>query len=153
MKIIRILKEFKNYFFLKKTIQKNKTTEKWKKLNLREGYLGIIWTVVNLPPEVYESEEQYYQMYVIEQLKPVNEYLESLNLQEIVTLSVENKCDPENGVYAFGVRYIPLFREFTLWWMFKWSILLLVTWWLQAKFDVFSYLTHGLNWLINIIKP
>jgi hypothetical protein len=80
MKIFRVIKEINNYYFLRKTIRKNKDTDAWKKHNLRVGFFGILYTVINLPPEVYESEEQYYQLFVIEQLKPINEYLASLNL-------------------------------------------------------------------------
>ena len=153
MKIFNIFREINNYFFIKKTIRKNKNTDAWKKHNLRVGYFGIIYTVINLPPEVYESEEQYYQLYVIEQLKPINEYLAALNMQEVVTLRIENKCDKENGVFAFGVKYYPLFRDLTLWWIIKWTTLSFVAWWAIAKFDLFEKAKNGAEWIFNLIRP
>jgi len=150
MKLFRIIKEINNYFFIKKTIRKNKNSETWKKHNLRVGYFGIIYSVINLPPEVFESEEQYYQLYVIEQLKPINEYLASLNLQEIITLAIENKCNKELGEYAFGVRYIPLFRDLSLGWIVKWLLIILIGWWAIAKFDLFDKASLLFHWIKTI---
>ena len=147
MKLFRILKEINNYFFIKKTIRKNKNSDTWKKHNLREGYFGIIYSLINLPPEVFESEEQYYQLYVIEQLKPINEYLASLNLQEVVTLKIDNKCNKELGEYAFGVKYIPLFRDLSLGWCVKWLSIILGSWWAIARFDLFDKLVLGFHWI------
>lgn len=152
MKIFRVLKELNNMFFIKRTIRKNKDTDAWKKHNLRIGWFGILYTVVNLPPEVYESEEQYYQLYVIEQLKPVNEYLASLNLQEVVTLSVENKCIKELGVYAFGIKYVPLFRDFSIGWLIKWNIIIFGGWYVIAKFELVSKAHQLLDWALSLIK-
>jgi hypothetical protein len=153
MKIFNILKEINNFFFIKKIIRKNKNSEAWKKHNLREGYLGIIYTVINLPPEVFESEEQYYQLYVIEQLKPINEYLASLNLQEVVTLRLENKCNKELGEFAFGVKYIPLFRDFSLWWLIKWSGIITLSWWIIARFDLIDKAKIFFSWVYSFIHP
>ncbi len=153
MKLFRILKEISNYFFIKKTIKKNKNTEDWKTKNLRVGYFGIMYTVINLPPEVYESEKQYYQLYVIEQLKPINEYLAALNLQEVVTVKIDDQCNPEAGVYAFGVKYIPLFRELSLSWVIKWTVIFLLLWWAESKFDLIHKIGMGFSWLYNFIHP
>lgn len=151
MKLFRILKEINNYFFVKKIIRKNKDSDSWKKHNLRVGYFGIIYSMINLPPEVFESEEQYYQLYVIEQLKPINEYLASLNLQEVVTLYVENRCNKELGIYAFGVKYIPLFRDLSFGWLLKWISIILISWWAIAKFDLIDKAVLGINWLKTLI--
>lgn len=153
MKLLRIFKEINNYFFIKKTIRKNKNSDAWKKHNLQVGYFGIIYTVINLPPEVYESEPQYYQLYVIEQLKPINEYLASLNMQEVVTLKIDDKCNKDAGVFAFGVKYIPLFRDFSLGWMIRWAVILLLLWWAESKFELIDKLMHALNWVYALIKP
>ena len=152
MKIFRVLKELNNLFFIKRTIRKNKDTDAWKKHNLRIGWFGILYTVVNLPPEVYESEEQYYQLYVIEQLKPVNEYLASLNLQEVVTLSVENKCIKELGIYAFGIKYVPLFRDFSIGWLVKWNIIIFGGWYVIAKFELVNKAHQLFDWALSLIK-
>jgi len=151
MKLFRVIKELNNLFFIKRTIRKNKNTEEWKKHNLRVGYFGIIYTVINLPPEVYESEAQYYQLYVIEQLKPINEYLATLNLQEVVTMGLENKCDKEAGVFAFGIRYVPLFRDFSITWLLKWICIILITIWAIHRFDLYEKIVFGFNWIVSLI--
>lgn len=151
MKLFDVIKEINNYFFLRKTIKKNRDTPEWKKHNLKDGYFGIIYTLVNLPPEVFEGEEQYYQMYVIEQIKPINEYLAFLNLQEIVSVRVENKCDKEQGIYAFGVIYSPFFREFSFGWLFKWTAILGITSWLFLKFDLIVQILKFCTWIYSMI--
>lgn len=151
MKIFRILKEINNYFFIKKTIKKNKNTDAWKKHNLRIGYFNIIYSVINLPPEVFESEEQYYQLYVIEQLKPINEYLASLNMQEVVTLRIENKCNKDIGQYAFGIRYIPLFRDLSAGWILKWITIIGLSWWAISKFQLIDKLEHLFGWIKTLL--
>jgi len=151
MKIFRIFKEVNNYFFIKKTIRKNKDTAEWKKHNLRVGYFGIIYTVINLPPEVFESEEQYYQLYVIEQLKPINEYLATLNLQEVITLKMDNQVDKILGIYAFGIKYIPLFRELTIGWIVKWTVFTGLSSWLILKFDLIDKLLNLLTWIKTLL--
>ena len=153
MKIFRILKEISNFFFIRRTIRKNKNTDSWKKHNLKVGYFGIMYTVVNLPPEVYESEEQYFQLYVIEQLKPINEYLASLNLQEVVTLRIDNKCDKDLGIFAFGIKYVPLFRDLSFGWIIKWMMIIILLCWAESKFDLLNYIKIGFTWVSNLLQP
>lgn len=138
MRIFRIYKELKNYFFLKKIIRLNNNTADWNKHKLYKGWFGVIYTVVNLPPEVIESEEQYYRVYVIEQMIPINEYFTSLNIHEIVSPRVKDLIDREKGVYAYGIKFEPLFRDFTKWWVISrvGTISLLV--WLQCKYSIFN---------------
>jgi len=138
MRIREIIREIGNYYYIKGVIRKNRDTPEWKKHNLSVGYFGIIYTVINLPPEVFEAEEQYYSVYVMEKMMPINNYLAGLNLQEVITPRVENISNKETGVYAFGVKYIPLFRELTLRYVLTriGTIGLLV--WVQMRFGVFS---------------
>lgn len=138
MRILRIYKELRNYFFLKKVIRLNYNSADWNKQKLHKGWFGVIYTVINLPPEVIESEEQYYQVYAVEQLMPINEYFTSLNINEIVTPRVKNLVDKEKGIYAYGIKFMPLFRDLTAWWVISrlGSIGLLV--WLQYKYNIFN---------------
>ena len=48
----RAIIDIRNYIFLRKTIKKNIETVEWKKYNLRHDWIGRIYTVVNLTPEV-----------------------------------------------------------------------------------------------------
>lgn len=137
-RITRIIREIRNYYFIKRVIRKNKRTEKWRKFNLRNNWFGTIGTVINLPPEVFSGEEIYYQVYVIEQMKPINEYLESLNLQEIVTPNIESLVDKEEGIYAFLITYKPLFRDFTWGWVISRSLVAGFLFWLNSRYGIFA---------------
>lgn len=148
MKIIRILKEVNNYFFLWKTIRKARKQEKWNQHKLRNGYLGTIYTVINLPIEVYESEEIYYKTYVLEQMAPINDYLASLNLQEIITPEIKDLSQPEQGVFAYLIKYKPLFRDLVWTWLLKWLFISSIIWWIQYRFKL---LTKTYNILEDVI--
>jgi hypothetical protein len=140
MRLIEILREIRNYIYLRGVIRRNKNTPEWTKLNLRLGWFGVIYTVVNLPPEVFEGEEVYYQVFIIEKMKPINDYLASLNLQEIISPQVVSKVKKDEGEFAYLVKYLPLFRELTLGWVFQWTSIVAFVSWIQFKFDVLSKL-------------
>jgi hypothetical protein len=53
----RVVTDIKNYFFIRKTIKKNIGTIEWEKFKLRVDWIGRIYTVVNLPPEVIYSPD------------------------------------------------------------------------------------------------
>lgn len=149
MRLIKIIQEINNYFFIGRVLRKHQNTPEWNKHKLRVGYFNVIYCIVNLPPEVFESEELYYRAFIVEQLKPVNDYLASLNLQETVTLKVDSKIDKDQGVYAYLARYIPLFRELTLGWVIKWGIIVGVLTWLEVKYSYIQTITawiHSINW-------
>lgn len=150
LRIFEIFREIRNYYYVKGIIRKHKNTPEWKKHNLSVGYFGVIYTVINLPPEVFESEEQYYSVYVMEKMMPVNNYLAGLNLQEVVTPRVENLVDKEGGVFAFGVKYIPLFRELTWGYVLSRLSFIGIGIWLQMKFGVFGlaveYIKKFIEW-------
>lgn len=149
MRITEIIRELKNYRYVKSVIRKNKGSAEWVKHNLSVGYFGVIYTVINLPPEVFESEEQYYSVYVMEKMMPINNYLESLNLQEVVMPRVENLVNKEKGVFAFGVKYIPLFRELTPWYVLSRLFVISTLLCLHFKYNVFEI---GGSYVWNLIK-
>lgn len=149
MRLIEILKEINNYLFLRRVIRRNKNTTEWNKLNLRLGWFGVIYTVVNLPPEVFEGEEVYYQVFIIEKMKPINEYLASLNLQEIIAPQVVSKIKKDEGEFAYLVKYQPLFRELTFGWVIMWSSIIAAGSWLQFKFDLLSKIEFVYHLIFN----
>jgi hypothetical protein len=115
-KIKAVFRDISNFLYLRKVIKKNRNSDKWKKLNLRHSWFYTIYTVTNLPIEVIESEEVYHAAFVIENLKETNEYLESLNLQEIVYLNTL----PIEGENAFLCTYTPLMENISFGFFFKW---------------------------------
>ena len=150
--MIEAIKEIRNYLFIGRTLKKASKSDEWKKLKLRRGWFNVVYTLVNLPPEVFESEAAYYQAYVIEELKPINAYLESLNLAEVVSLEVRDVSNPEEGVYAYLAKYEPLFKEFSLWFVIKWTFLISLTTWLTVKFSLIEQIINGFNLFLTWLK-
>lgn len=149
MRIFRIISEVRNYFYLLKVIRKNRLSPEWSKLKLRTNWFGSIATVINLPPDVFQGEPIYYQMYVIEQMKPINRYLESLNLQEIIYPKTESLVNPKEGVYSYLVKYHPLFRDLTFWWVMSRAGFVALIIWLQSRFDVAGLVVQFFKFLFG----
>ncbi len=152
-RLFRVLKELNNYFFLLRTINKVKNSKEWKgqKYQLRTNWVGTIYTIMNLPPEVFNSEPVYERNYIIEETKPINNYLASLNLTEILRLGVKkiNREDTE----AYLVTYKPLFNNFSFWWLGRWAFIIWLLFWLQEKFDYISYIVSFYQWIEGLILP
>jgi hypothetical protein len=87
-KIFGVINDIKNYLYLRKITKKEMMDSPlWVKNNLRVDWIGRIYTVVNLPPEVTMSPDlpkELWPAYLIDQSKGLNEYLTSLNLHEII---------------------------------------------------------------------
>lgn len=131
----KIIKDISNYRFILKTIKKNKGTIEWDKLKLRADWIGRIYTVVNLPPEVIHSPDAPQEIrpaYVLDESRPVNEYLMKLNLQEIILPAIE--AVPESLSYL--IVYTPYFQKVSVKWVFYRILWLLLILWVQHKFGV-----------------
>jgi hypothetical protein len=131
----KIIKDISNYRFILKTIKKNKGTIEWDNLKLRADWIGRIYTVVNLPPEVIHSPDAPQEIrpaYVLDESRPVNEYLMKLNLQEIILPAIE--AVPESLSYL--IVYTPYFQKLSVKWVFYRILWLLLILWVQHKFGV-----------------
>jgi hypothetical protein len=145
-KIFGVIKDIRNYLFLRKTIKKEMMNSPiWSKNNLRVDWIGRIYTVVNLPPEVTMSPDlprELWPAYLIDQSKGLNEYLTSLNLHEIII--PEYKEIPESTSYL--LVYYPYFRDLTLWWIISrtifWSSAIII----ETKTH---WISSGFNWIIS----
>jgi len=137
----KIVVDINNYFFLRRTIKKNENTVEWKKYNLRVDWIGRIYTVVNLPPEVIyspDSPQEIRPAYVLEESKPINEYLTKLNLQEI--LIPEMRPIPDSISYL--LIYAPYFQKLSFKWVLYRIFFIILLVWLQKKFDIWGMLTN-----------
>lgn len=117
MKRIKLIyREIANYVFLQKTLQKEITNPDslWNKFKLRKNWYGRIYTVISLREEDMGEEEVVRNWRAMESMRPMNEYLTSLDLQEIVFPSIEQI--PESRSYL--VVYSPIFRHLTVRWIF-----------------------------------
>ena len=146
----RVITDIKNYFYIKSVIKKNLKTVEWEKYKLRADWIGRIYTVINLPPEVIYSPDAPQEIrpaYVLEESKPINEYLTKLNLQEIVFPEIS----PIEGSVSYLIVYSPYFQrlswKWVLWRLFGFILFI----WVQIKFDVISFLTEKGYQLLKFI--
>ena len=145
-----VINDIRNYFFIKNLIKKNKGTVEWEQYKLRVDWLGRIYTVVNLPPEVIyspDSPEEIRPAFVLEESRPLNEYLTRLNLQEIVMPSIS----PIPNSFSYLLVYSPYFQRLSTRWVVYRTMLLLVILWAQHKFGILSWLFGTLKYLWNVI--
>ena len=146
----KVITDIRNYRFLLKTINKNKNSAEFKKFNLRHDWVGRLYTVINIPPEVLYSPDSPGEIrpaYVLEESRPLNEYLTSLNLQEIVIPVIEPIKDSNSWLLV----YKPYFQKISLRWFIIRTVILLLLVWLEFRFSALSYLFNlvvdGFKWL------
>jgi hypothetical protein len=120
-KLPRVLKEISLYREYTKQIKSEELNSPlWSRKNLRRDYLNRIYTVINLPPEVLMSRDfpkESRPSFVLSEIKPINDYLKSLNLEELLTLWI----DPVKGTNeeSYLVVYQFVFREISWIWIFR----------------------------------
>ena len=143
-RIFGVIRDINNFFFLKRTTKKESVDSPiWARNKLRVDWVGRIYTVVNLPPEVTESKDlpkEYWPAYMIDQTKGLNEYLTSLNLAEIII--------PEykllDGTTSYLLFYKPYFRDLTWKWVITRTLFWVAIYELEHKLHLFSNLIHFL---------
>lgn len=120
-RIFKVLKEIKLYREYLKVIKKESLdSPNWSRLRLRKDWFGRIYTVFNLPPEVTVSPDfpKYARpAFVFDQIKPINEYLTSLSLQELIA-PIMNPIDGTDEE-SFLVIYSFVFRQISLLWILR----------------------------------
>ncbi len=146
----RVVIDIKNYLYIRRIIKNNRNSIEWQKFKLRVDWIGRIYTVINLPPEVLyspDTPEEIRPAYVLEESKPLNEYLTSLNLQEIVLPSIE----PIPASTSYLLTYTPYFQRLSFRWVLYRIILILVLIWSQAKFGFLGWVLSQLTNLYEFI--
>ena len=117
-KVIKEIKLYRDYSRIIKNEEKNSRT--WKRLNLRKDYLNRVYTVINLPLQVLASVDlprESRPSFVVQEIKPINEYLKSLDLEEIITMWVEPVKGTDDESYL--VVYQFLFRHINWLWILR----------------------------------
>jgi hypothetical protein len=109
MKIYLYVREIINYIFIRRTIKKQLKTEQWKSLQLRADWVGRIYTVLNIRKEDVGETDTVKRAKVFELMIPVNTYIKSLDLHEIVFPAIEQISDQ-----SYLVVYSPIFKIFTI---------------------------------------
>lgn len=120
-RIFKVLKEIKLYREYLKVIKKESLdSPEWSRLRLRRDWFGRIYTVFNLPPEVTMSPDfpKYARpAFVFDQIKPINEYLTKLSLQELIA-PIMNPVDGTDEE-SFLVIYSFVFRQISILWILR----------------------------------
>ena len=123
-KLKLIFFEIRNYIFLLKTIKTETTNSNsinWKKFKLRHTLFGRIYTVISLREQDMGDEPVVQKMKAMEMMRPINEYLTELGLQEIIYPSIEQI--PESRSYL--IVYSPIFDNLTYSWII-WKIIQII---------------------------
>lgn len=124
LKLFSVLKDIKIYREYVKIIDKEaKDSPIWSRRKLRKDWFGRIYTVINLPPEVIFSNDlpkEARPSFVMSEIKPINDYLKSLNLEEILTLYMNPVKDTNDESYLVVYQYV--FRELSWIWIFRFLI-------------------------------
>lgn len=146
----RVIIDIGNYFFVRRTIKNNMNSIEWNKFKLRVDWIGRIYTVVNLPPEVIyspDTPEEIRPAYVIEESKPLNEYLTRLGLSEVILPEIT----PIPKSISYLITYTPAFQRLSLRWIFYRICLILVISYLQYKFGFLSWIGGLIKSLFDVI--
>jgi hypothetical protein len=106
------IRELKNWFYIKSTIRREKKNpnSEWHKLKLRNNWFGRIYTIVSLREEDTGEEIMVQNYRAMEKMRPINDYLASLDFTEIVFPSIEKI--PESRSYL--IVYSPMFKKLTI---------------------------------------
>ena len=144
LRLLSVLKDLKLYSdFISITKKESIDSPEWNKLKLRRDWFGRIYTVVNLPPEVTQSRDfpvEARPAWVFEEIRPINEYLTRLNLQEIIA-PLLRPLSEANGD-SFLVIYYFVFREFSWMWIFRFLL----------EIFIFTYVYFNWSYLLGLLS-
>jgi hypothetical protein len=117
-----ILREIRNYFFLRSVLSKEikDPNSRWQTYNLRKNWFGRIYTVISLREEEDGEEDVVKNWMAMERMRPINDYLTEIGLQEIIFPSIEKIPDSR----SYLIVYSPIFKETTFRWFF-WRIFMI----------------------------
>lgn len=120
-------REFVNYLYIRKVIKRESASadqnSTWNKLKLRSTPFGLIYTVVSLREQDMGEEDIVQKWKAMEMMRPINEYLTSLDLQELVFPSIELI----ENTRSYLVVYSPMFNELTIKWIITRFLMILMS--------------------------
>jgi hypothetical protein len=121
LRLFKVIKEISLYREYSKTIRyESSISPIWRAKNLRIDKINRIYTVVNLPQEVLlatDLPKEARPSFVINEIKPINAYFKSLDLEELLTMGIA----PVEGTNeeSYLVVYQFLFRQISLLWILR----------------------------------
>jgi hypothetical protein len=125
------IKEFFLYLKYRKIVKSESASDVfWTRKGLRYDWLCRIYTVVNLPPQVTMSKDLPMEVrpgFVFDYIKPINEYLRKVGLEEMVTVSIDPIETTNNESYL--VVYYFMFKRLSWMWVFFYLSILVGSFW------------------------
>lgn len=141
-KLPRVLKEISLYREYTKQIREEELNSPlWSRRNLRRDYLNRMYTVINLPPEVLMSNDlpkEARPSFVLNEIKPINDYLKSLNLEELLTVWIEPVKGTNEESYLVVYQFV--FREISWLWIFRFIF----------EISLISFIMYKWEWISNL---
>jgi hypothetical protein len=141
-KLLRVLKEISLYREYTKEIRSEELNSPlWSRKNLRRDYLNRMYTVINLPPEVLMSNDlpkEARPSFVLNEIKPINDYLKSLNLEELLTVWIEPVKGTNEESYLVVYQFV--FREISWLWIFRFIF----------EISLISFIIYKWEWISNL---
>lgn len=143
-RLLKVIKEISLYREYVRIIKKEELDSPlWSRRNLRRDYLNRIYTVINLPPQVLLSVDlprDARPSFVVSELKPTNEYLKSLNLEELLTMWIEPVKGTDEEAYLAVYQF--LFRHLTWLWMLRFLV----------EISLISFVLIKWSWILNLLN-
>lgn len=127
-------REIRNWFFIRKQIKRERKSEPWTKYNLDYGWINQIYAVVNLRKEDMGEEEMVQRMKILQKIEPINRYLDSLDLSEIIYPEIVRIKDSRSWL----VIYWPIFDYFSVWRTIFWIVGLSVSIYFINKYSLIT---------------
>lgn len=141
IKLFKVIKELKIYRDYLKIIKKeSQDSPLWARRNIRVDWVGRIYTVVNIPPQVVYSVDlpkEARPSYVISEVKPINDYLKSLNLEEVLTVYIDQI--PGSNEESYLVVYQYVFRNLSWLWVLRFLAEVSIIWFSLYKWGHYIF--------------
>jgi hypothetical protein len=103
--------DVKAFYLIRKEVKARRNSPDWMRFGLRHDWLYRIYTVLNPTTADKGDDEQMITMKMLDRLGPVNKYIASMGLAEVMSVSVEKIPDTDSHL----VVYYQIFKWFTLW--------------------------------------
>lgn len=122
--------DIKAFLILRKEIRKHKNTPDWQRYGLRHDWLYRIYTVINPSEADRGDDETMMKMKAVDRVTPINKYISSIGLAEIVSLSMEKIPDTD----SYLVVYYQIYRWITPWKVISRIAIILIIMWYYMTF-------------------
>jgi hypothetical protein len=103
--------DVKAFYLIRKEVKARKNSPDWMRFGLRHDWFYRIYTVLNPAIADKGDDEQMIQMKMLDRLGPVNKYIASMGLAEVMSVSVEKIPDSDSHL----VVYYQIYKWFTPW--------------------------------------